>query len=283
MRELLIFLAIIVLAQCNFVVCMAEKKVIFAEGKYILEAGTTISAGEAKIKARKNALKIALDKAGIYVETYSRVENFKLTADEMVIISGEIAQVDKIEYNVNVLDKNSIQYSAFVTATIDTKNIQEHFANKKRRLAEMRSENVALQSEYNKSVEEGARLKAADVIELSDLYVQLSEKEKTPEEILELTGKILSINPAFKKGTAYYLQAEIYSQRGDYAKALECDLNFLEYNPGDARAYFSCAQDYCNLRDWDRALEYINKAITLEPENLRYLKERKYINNERRI
>ena len=98
-----------------------------------------------------------------------------------------------------------------------------------------------------------------------------------------MTGKILSINPAFKKGIAYYLQAEIYNQRGNYAKALECDLKFLEYNAKDARAYFSCAQDYCNLRDWDRALEYINRAITLEPENLRYLKERKYINDERRI
>lgn len=275
------FLIATIIFLLQFSICAAEEKIIEAEGIYIVENDSNDTPVTAKEKSKQRALKSAVDKAGVYVESYSKAENMTLTADDLIIISGIVTQIESVNHEVKILPNNKIQYSTFVKAVVNTNNIEDRLKKEKRQLEELNRQNTNIKSKYKKSSEEAQRLRSASIVELTELYNQAVAENKTFEEILALTNKIIFINPAFKKGIAYSLQAEIYIQQENYEKALQCDLKYLEYNKNDAFANFACALDYCNLSDWENALKYINAAIKLEPENLWYLKERKYINSER--
>ena len=59
----------------------AEVKEIISEGTYNMGDGET--PGVAESRALLQAKRIALEQAGTYVESYTRVENLQLTKDEI--------------------------------------------------------------------------------------------------------------------------------------------------------------------------------------------------------
>ena len=68
----------------------AQIKEIIAEGTYNMGDGETPSVAESR--ALLQAKRTALEQAGTYVESYSKVKNFQLTEDEIkVITSGLIS------------------------------------------------------------------------------------------------------------------------------------------------------------------------------------------------
>jgi|SRR3989344_578491 len=68
----------------------AETKEIISEGTYNMGDGETPSVAESR--ALLQAKRTALEQAGTYVESYSKVKNFQLTEDEIkVITSGLIS------------------------------------------------------------------------------------------------------------------------------------------------------------------------------------------------
>src|SRR3989344_7921302 len=68
----------------------AQTKEIIAEGTYNMGDGETPSVAESR--ALLQAKRTALEQAGTYVESYSKVKNFQLTEDEIkVITSGLIS------------------------------------------------------------------------------------------------------------------------------------------------------------------------------------------------
>jgi len=93
------FIAIVItlfllLPACGF----TEIKEIVSEGHYNMGDGETPSVAESR--ALLNAKRIALEQAGTYVESYSKVKNFQLTEDEVkVLASGTI--------EVTILDKKT--------------------------------------------------------------------------------------------------------------------------------------------------------------------------------
>ena len=91
---LLMFLACLcILATPLFV--LAETKVLTAEATYTMGDGETPSFSEAMVLQK--AKQIALEQAGTYVESYTKIHNLDLTVEEIQTIAGGVVQVDVLE------------------------------------------------------------------------------------------------------------------------------------------------------------------------------------------
>lgn len=283
MNGKLLFLLVILLQIFCISTCIAKEELIEAQGIYVGEISNSMTIEDIKIKAKEKAMRNAVEKAGVYIESYSIRTNMKLTKNELTVISGEITQIRSIDYDVTMLTNKKAQCKVLINATVDTTVIMERLNQEKEKTEEMKKENDILKSKYEESVNEYTKLQSIDEKELDRLYKKATASNITTDEKLELTDKIISKSPSYKKGIAYALQADVYNKRNDYTKALECDLMHLKYDGKNAQVFYACAMDYSNLHDWENALNYINKAIKLDVGNFRYLNARNHIEKERNL
>ncbi|MBI4839060.1 MAG: hypothetical protein HY806_07990, partial [Nitrospirae bacterium] len=133
----------------------SETKEIISEGTYNMGDGETPSVAESR--ALLSAKQIALEQVGTYVESYTKVENFQLTKDEVQVLASGIMEVEildkkrtfigdgihfwvKIKARVNP-DKiremaNKIKFKEG-TIVDDYKKIQEAYEKSRREIAEL--------------------------------------------------------------------------------------------------------------------------------------------------
>ena len=69
---------------------LAKPVVVEADGEYTIGDGDNENPAAAQEFARKNALRRAAEQVSVYVESFSKVQKFKLTADEVLTISASV-------------------------------------------------------------------------------------------------------------------------------------------------------------------------------------------------
>lgn len=88
----------------------------------VMEAdGTLIVAEE---RALLNAKRNAIEQAGTYIESYSKVENFKLTHDEIHVIAAGLMQVSIIDKKRIILE-NGFRIWVKIKAKVSTGKTEE--------------------------------------------------------------------------------------------------------------------------------------------------------------
>ena len=109
--------------------CEAAVQTIEATGVYVM--GDNDSPKIARDAARQEAMRVAVEKAGLYVESYSKTQNMQLTEDEVRTISGAVLKVTK-EEAIPELKGSTLKYTVNLTAEVDTDqiNLQEMMKNK---------------------------------------------------------------------------------------------------------------------------------------------------------
>ena len=198
---------------CNS--CIAEEKIIESEGVFDLITPSNYSEQEAKNMAKNEALRIAKEKAGVYVESYSKSQGADLTQDNLEIVTGKVIQIQELIYNVQMINDKITRYIAKVTVLIDTDSINDVVKKYSAQIQELEDKNSKLNLDYGKLLEEHNNLNSSDAVKLNEIYEQAVSKDKKSEEILALTEQIISMNPAFKKGIAYFLQSKIYHEQNE--------------------------------------------------------------------
>src|SRR3989338_779851 len=73
----------------------AEVKEIISEGTYNMGDGET--PGVAESRALLHAKRTALEQAGTYVESYTKVENLQLTKDEIQVLASGLMEVEILD------------------------------------------------------------------------------------------------------------------------------------------------------------------------------------------
>src|SRR5574341_1756558 len=73
----------------------SETKILTAEANYTMGDGETPSFAEAM--AIQKAKQMALEQAGTYVESYTKVQNLNLTKEEIQTIAGGVMQTEVLE------------------------------------------------------------------------------------------------------------------------------------------------------------------------------------------
>jgi hypothetical protein len=124
----------------------ADTKAIVSEATYIMGDGETPSFAEAMVLQK--AKQRALEEAGTYVESYTKVQNLDLTTEEIQTIAGSVLQVEVLE-NKRSLVGDGLQFYVKIKAII-TSDKMEDLAQR------IRGKNVA--GEYTRLQGEYARL-----------------------------------------------------------------------------------------------------------------------------
>lgn len=233
-----VFAAAFMLSSMISAACEAAVQTIEATGVYVM--GDNDSPKIARDAARQEAMRVAVEKAGVYVESYSKTQNLELTEDEVRTISGAVLKVTK-EDAIPELKNGSLKYTVNITAEVDTDqiNLQQMMANKTE-LEKLQQERDALKKQNE---------------ELLDKYEKAKGKEKT--KIGTELESSYDLNKIFDE-----TMNEI--QRGSYTKAIETvapiiDDRDMSGNPL-AYAYYLRGRAYYGLNRGSDALEDFNRA-----------------------
>lgn len=165
------------------VLAYAETKILTAEATYLMGDGETPSFAEAMVLQK--AKRTALEQAGTYVESYTKVQHLDLTDEEIQTIAGGLLQVETLEKKRSIVG-NGLQFFIKINATVTTDKMEE-LARR------IKGKNVA--EEYRKLREDYARLiqevgswkKLAETappgIEREAALRQIRQEEKTFSEV----------------------------------------------------------------------------------------------------
>ena len=211
----------------------AAPQVIEATGVYIM--GDNDSPKIARDAARQEAMRAAVEKAGVYVESYSRTKNMQLTEDDVKMISGAVLKVIK-EDSVPELSGTTMKYTVHLTAEVDTDNIDfKALMAKKDEVEKLQQERDALKKQNEELLQEyqkangqekkklGTRLETSydygKIFDRSMGNIQRSEYTKAIDELTTLIGdRQVTGNP---RAYAYYLRGRAYYGLNRPHEALE--------------------------------------------------------------
>ena len=253
----------------------AEIKSIAAEGFYNVGDDMNESPKASRQKAYDEALRIAIEKAGIYVESYSKSVNFKLTENQIKTIAGEIIEVKDVKYSVKALDNDVLRYIANIYIDIDTDIIAQKLEKQKNNTELLKNGNDGIETNFGKLKNDNETLE--NMRQLEDFYTEASKNDIDPDDKIKFAQKIIEIDENYRSGVAYLLQGTAYNQKKMFDKAIENDLKYTKINPYDAYGHFCCSLDYFGLKDYKNALKCINRAVEIEPNNTTYIDEKRYL------
>jgi len=273
-------LAILLLFLCPSL-AFAEIKEIIAEGTYNMGDGETPTVAESR--ALLNAKRVAVEQAGIYIESYSKVKNIQLIEDEIKVLSSGVLEVTILDKKRTIIEEG-FKFWVKIKARIVTERIEEIARKVKERT--FVEDYKKLQRDYEN-----------DEREVDDLKKQLQGAKAGPEKIkverkiadseksfqaktwfekglkhalnkeysdaIEAATHAIALDPNYTR--SYALRGAAYTQKGQNDRAIEdCNIAIAK-NPNDAEAYTFRGLAYWNKREYDKTIEDCNKAITLDP------------------
>ena len=137
------------LLLCSLVATLparAETKVLTAEATYTMGDGESPSFAEAMVLQK--AKQVALEQAGTYVESYTKIKNYDLSHEQIQTIAGGVLEVEVLE-KTRTLVGDGLRFYVKIKATVTTDKMAE--------LAQrIKGKNVA--EEYKKLQEDYVRL-----------------------------------------------------------------------------------------------------------------------------
>jgi hypothetical protein len=117
--------SLILLLLCNLIATApvhAETKILTAEASYIMGDGESPAFAEAMVLQK--AKQTALEQAGTYVESYTKIQNYDLTAEEIQTIAGGVLEVEILDKR-RALVADGLRFSIKIKATVTTDKMEE--------------------------------------------------------------------------------------------------------------------------------------------------------------
>lgn len=192
-------------------------KEIVSEGAYNMGDGETPSVAESR--ALLQAKRTALEQAGTYVESYTKVENFQLTKDEIQVLTSGIMEVEILDKQRTVVG-DGIRFWVKIKAKVNPDNIKE--------MAKKVKEKSVI--EDYKKIQEAYEKSQKDIEELKKQLAQATDKKEKEKVEAKITNEERSFqaNEWFEKGKKYH-DAEEYGRAVDaYTSAIALNSNYTD-------------------------------------------------------
>jgi tetratricopeptide (TPR) repeat protein len=231
-------LLILVISTIGF----AEINEIIAEGTYNMGDSETPSVAESR--AILNAKRTALEQAGTYIESYSKVENLQLVKDEVQVLAVGIMEVTVLDKKRTVVG-NGIHFWVKIKAKIRTDKIKE-VAKRLREKTNMEDYKNVLAA-YDQSQKEIEQLKK-----------QLA-KAKPGKKKNEIIQKIENDERLFQ--AAQWFEKALQYENKEYDAMIEALTSAIALNPNYIDAYILRCVAYHDKQDFDRAIKDCTHAI----------------------
>ena len=236
-------------AQALFLgLAFAEVKEIIAEGTYNMGDAETPTVAEQR--AVDNAKRAAVEQAGTYLESFSEVQNLRLTKDELRVFASGIVETTVLDKKRTVMDNGSLQFWVKVKCVVNTDNIQA--------MKDKMSDESA-KKDLDKAQADNEKYQR----EIEDLKKQLQDA-KDAQSQQDITNKIARNENAFS-AAQWYERGSGALMRKDYASAVKAYSATIQLDPQYANAYYERAIAYYSTQQYELALADIRKATSLKP------------------
>lgn len=239
--------------------CLAMVQNIEADGYYIIGDGPDESHSVAKNRARMEAKRAAVEKAGVYVESITVVKNGQLTKDEINTISAQIMSIESEKIIPEIVGE-TVRYHCHILAKINSSSIDQSILVNRRKLYET-EQKLKQQSEELEALKN-------ELISLKNGYKKLGEKDKR-----EIDHRIKNNENRFI-AVDWNDKGIDYVKKKEYQRAIECYQKAIELNPNLIIAWINMSSAYLDLAEIknykeniDKAKECAMKATNIGPEN----------------
>ena len=236
-----------------FVIPVSAKQItIEADGSYTIGDGLDENISVAKERAKTDALRNASEKASVFVESFTIIQQSMVTKDEINVISANIMQLQgEPKFKVVPISDDIIRYQCHVVVLVDTDNINEELLKDKQSLNEAVRRNQELTEEVERLNQEMEKLKQQYSIASTD-----SERQKIKQEVKKNDNNFAAVQWNEQGANLYW--------QGNYSGAIEAFSTAIDKNPQYAYAYNNRGVAYNKLHDYSKAISDLNQAITLD-------------------
>jgi tetratricopeptide (TPR) repeat protein len=283
----------IILILCLPCVCVSETTEIVSEGIYNMGDGETPIIAEGK--ALEQAKRVAIEQAGTYVKSYSKMKNFQIAEDEVQVLASGIMEVTVLDKKRTVAE-DAIKFWVKIKAFVYPDRM-EVMAERIRDqgLAEEYSKMKDAYEKSQKEIEELKKQLAAtkDDADRKQIVAKITEQEKTftvgqrfdegmrlvmtnnMDEAIATFTKAIAADPNDIK--AYIQRAILYAKKMQIDKAIADFNKVIEIKPYDARGYAGRGITYSRMGRHKQAIADLTRALELRPEAPPFVLARVYI------
>jgi tetratricopeptide (TPR) repeat protein len=270
----------------------SETKEILSEGIYNMGDGETPIIAEEK--AIEQAKKFALEEAGTYVKSYSKMKNFQIEDDEVQVLASGIMEVTLLDKKRSVTEE-AIKFWVKIKAVVHPDRV-EVMAEKIRDQG-LAEDYAKMKSDYEKSQKEIEDLKkqltsSKGETDRKEIVAKITEQEKTfvvnqwfetgmqhafanrIDDAIASLSKAIEGDPNMQK--AYGQRAALYARQQKFDLAIADFSKFIEMNPKVPRVYAGRGFAYSRSGDYEKAIADLNRAIEMEPDTPRFALARIY-------
>ena len=240
-------------------VASAEIRTYEGFGEYVMSDFETPEI--AKQRAKQRAEQSAQEKAGVFVQSNTRVKNYQVQEDEIEVMTAGIMKIQMVEYDRKI-DESGLIFTARILAEIDTDEIDNWLKKNAAEKSDLVEQNRALKN----SIAEQER-------QLAELKARLAEAEKnnsinySPQVREEITAEFVQSDNNFLSNR-YLEEGNIFYARQDYRNAIESYTKSLKFNPQNVAAYVYRGSAFGSVQNYLSAEQDYRRAVQLDSRNI---------------
>ena len=305
MKKFLTLVVALMILMCGSTTFAAER-LIEATGDYIMDSRLDETPASATARAREEAKRAAVEEAGIYLQSYSNMVDFKLKVDEIKSIAAGLLKVQDESSNVEVVEGTLLKFTVTIKALVkeisdeDLKSMMQN----RQALDEMTRKYNELQAQYDAVNQQMEKLKAdydaADEARRAEIKREValnSEKFSAVDELskgntfaangnlsqaLAAYDKAIQFNPqlseAFNnRGTVRHELGQLSEAIDDYSAAIKLKSDYAEAYNNRGNAYAALERFAEAERDLQTAVKLNDNSAAIH-NNLGsvYLSQKKF-------
>ncbi len=271
----------------SFQISYAKQELIEASGNYIMDLKADETFATATARAREEAKRAATEKAGVYLQAYSKTVNLELDYDEVQTVAASLLKIQDEKVDSKSLDNGLLEVIVTIKALVEEQDEEtlKNIMSDEQRIKDATDRYKKLQAEYDELKNQMEQLKqnyrAADDSQKAEIKKSIAQNNKYFEAFLALEegnnayfstnyqqaisdySRAININPNF---------AEAYNNRGNanvmtknFQQATQDYQNALRLNRVDARIYNNLGSVYYMLKDYNSAVREYTNSINLNP------------------
>lgn len=228
---------------------LANERLIEASGEYIMDSRLDETPASATARAREEAKRTAIEKAGVYLQSYSKMIDLVLDTDEVQTVAARLLKIQEESSNVEIIEKNLFKFTVTIKALVEELNENDLKAMMQNRqvLEELTRKNKELQEKYDVLNQQMAQYRSK-FDTAND-----AQKIEVKKEVARNTEKFSAIDE-FVKGNDFSL-------RKDYSQALKAYDTAIILDPQLAEAYNNRGIVKYDLEQYSAAIEDYSLAI----------------------
>lgn len=277
-----LIIALSVILSCS--ISFAAEKLIEASGEYVMDSRLDETTASATARAREEAKRNAVEKAGVYLKSYSKMIDLELVEDEVETVAAQLLKVQSESSNIEVIEQNLLKFTVTIKALVDDLSDADlkSLIQDKQSLSDAARKYKALQDEYNALKKQMEQLKRefnsandAQKVDIKKKVARNSENfsaveatsrgndfyfAKNYSQALTAYDEAIRLYPNFaeaynNRGIVKYELGQYAAAIDDYTMAIKLRANFVDALNNRGNAYAALGQFQNAEKDLQAALK----------------------------